>query len=81
MQVSKKEKRFYEVFIERGHNQKALVNFILGARKCPMYGSIFHINGLCKKLKSELSKIYHGRLDFDIDGKPVRTFISETWEL
>ncbi len=81
MQVSKKEKRFYEVFTERGHGQKELINFILGARRSPMYGSIFHINELCKKLKSELSKIYHGKLDFQIDGKPVRTFISETWDL
>lgn len=81
MQVSKKEKIFYEVFTERGYNQKALVTFILGARKSPMYGSIFHINGLCEKLKSELSKIYHNKLDFQIDGKPVRNFISETWDL
>ena len=81
MKVTKKEKRFYEVFAERGHDKKTLINFILGARKCPMYASVFHIYGISKELKSEISKIYHCKLDFEIDGKPVRDFISDTWDL
>ena len=81
MKVSKKEKIFYEVFLERGHEKEAVIKFILGARNAPMYGSIFHINGLCTKLKTELSKIYHGKLDFQIDGTDIRTYISITWDL
>lgn len=81
MKVSKKEKLFYEVFINRGYSQNELIGFILGARKSPMYGSIFHINSLSQKLKSELSKIYHQKIDFEIDGVPARDFIAETWDL
>ena len=81
MKVSKKEKIFYKVFLERGHEKKAVIKFILGARNAPMYGSIFHINGLCTKLKTELSKIHHGKLDFKIDGTDIRTYISITWDL
>lgn len=79
MKVTASEKAFYIKFIELGIKSEALIHFISKVRSCPMYGSIFHINGLDGELKSILSKIYHRKLDFDINGKPARTFISETW--
>lgn len=81
MKVSVNEKKFFEVFTQRGHEKQSLINFILGARRAPMYGSIFHINGIGQKLKNELSKIYHGKIDFEINGIDARTFISKTWDL
>ena len=81
MKVTLKEKAVYDFFISLGIEGKAIVNFILGARKAPMYASIFHITGLDKKLKTELSKIYHHKSDLCINGVPARDFISDTWDL
>lgn len=81
MKVTKKEKAFYEEFRNRGVDKSSLIHFIKNVRNCPMYGSIFHINGIDMKLKKLLSDIYHYRVEFDIMNKPVRAFISETWEL
>ncbi len=77
--VTQKEKRFFDTFVERGHDKTALINFIKGARNAPMYGAIFHIPNLCPKLKKELSLIYHWRLKFEIDGEQVREYISIVW--
>ncbi len=81
MKVTSKEKLFYEEFIKKGINKNALIHFIKNVRNCPMYGSIFHINRIDNKLKKLLSDIYHYRADFNINEKPVRYFISDTWSL
>jgi hypothetical protein len=81
MQVTINEKLFFNEFLQRGIEKTALINFIKNVRNCPMYGSIFHINGIDKNLKKLLSDIYHNRIDFNINNTPVRTFISNTWEL
>lgn len=81
MKATTSEKAFYDKFIELGIKSEALVYFISKVRNCPMYGSIFHIDGLDSALKSLLSKIYHHKLDFEINGRDARTFISETWSL
>lgn len=81
MKVTLKEKAVYECFISLGIEKKAIINFILGARKAPMYASIFHISGLNQKLKTELSKIYHHKSDLFINGINARDFISDTWDL
>jgi len=79
MKVTAAEKAFYDRFIELGIDSKSLIHFISNVRKCPMYGSIFHIAGLDGSLKTLLSKIYHYKVDIKINGKDARSFISETW--
>jgi hypothetical protein len=81
MKVTTKEKMFYDEFLKKGIEKSALIHFIKNVRNAPMYGSIFHINLIDKKLKKLLSDIYHYRIEFNIDNTPVRSFISDTWEL
>ncbi len=81
MKVTTAERAFYDKFIELGITGEALAHFISKVRKCPMYGSIFHISGLDCELKTLLSKIYHNKVNFDINGIDARTFISRTWSL
>ena len=81
MKVTLKEKAVYESFLSLGIESTAIVHFILGARKAPMYASIFYINGLNVKLKSELSKIYRYKSNLQINGISARDFISDTWDL
>jgi len=81
MKVTNEEQMFFLEFLNQGIDQNSLIHFIKNVRNCPMYGSIFHINGIDKKLKKLLSDIYHYRVDFLINNKPVRGFISKTWNL
>lgn len=81
MKVTSNEKAFYDEFTKRGIEKEALIHFIKNVRNCPMYGSIFHINGINKDLKKILSDIYHYRTEFNINNTTARSFISNTWEL
>lgn len=81
MKVTKSEKAIYEKFLSMGIDGKSIAFFISKARNCPMYASIFYINGLDSKLKNLLSKIYRYQIDVQIENKDARTFISETFSL
>jgi len=81
MKVSINEKKVYECLVSLSFDKQDVINFILKARKSPMFASVFYTETISSKLKTFLGRVRKMEDETVFEGKKLRDLIGNAFDI